>query len=111
MCEHSGEEKVSVHIISKKRLKEYAKSHASAKPGLEAWTRLAQVAQWTSLAEVHEVWASADLVGQLTVFNIGGNHFRLIAKIDYRHGKIFIRDMLTHTEYDREEWKNDAWFD
>ena len=61
MCEHSGEEKVSVHIISKKRLKEYAKSHASAKPGLEAWTRLAQVAQWTSLAEVHDVWASADL--------------------------------------------------
>jgi mRNA interferase HigB len=111
MREHSGEEKASVHIISKKRLKDYAKSHASAKPGLEAWIRLAQVAQWASLAEVHDVWASADLVGQLTVFNVGGNHFRLITKIDYRHGKIFIRDILTHAEYDREEWKNDAWFD
>ena len=42
------------------------------------------------------------------MFNIKGNTYRLIAWIDYRSQKVFIRHILTHAEYDKEEWKNDC---
>lgn len=40
-----------------------------------------------------------------TVFNIGGNNFRLITKIEYEYHKVFIKHVLTHPEYDKENWK------
>ncbi|WP_281261358.1 type II toxin-antitoxin system HigB family toxin [Chamaesiphon polymorphus] len=49
---------------------------------------------------LREAYPSADLVGIYTVFNIKGNHYRLIAEINYRSGTIFVRDILTHAEYD-----------
>lgn len=48
---------------------------------------------------------SADRVGKLTVFNIGGNKVRLIAAIHYNRKKVYIRAVLTHAEYDEERWK------
>lgn len=50
-------------------------------------------------------FASADYVEGLTIFDIGGNKFRLIAAIHYNRRKVYIRDVLTHTEYDRNAWK------
>jgi mRNA interferase HigB len=49
-------------------------------------------------------------VENLTVFNISGTNFRLITYIDYIYQLIFIRAVLTHTEYN-EKWKNDDWFE
>ena len=49
--------------------------------------------------------ASADQVGGLTVFNIGGNKYRLIAAIHYNRQKVYIRSLLTHADYDRNTWK------
>jgi mRNA interferase HigB len=46
----------------------------------------------------------------LQFFNIGGNKYRLITYINYQEKLVFIRDILTHTEYDKENWKNDDWF-
>ncbi len=48
---------------------------------------------------------SADGVGKYTVFNIKGNAFRLIAEINYRTGRLYIRHVLTHAAYDRGGWK------
>jgi len=45
------------------------------------------------------------MVGNLVVFNIGGNKYRLIAAIHFNRGKVYIRDVLTHAEYDKERWK------
>lgn len=50
-------------------------------------------------------FASADYVSGLTVFNIGGNKYRLIAAIHYNRRKVYIRHVLTHVEYDRDGWK------
>jgi mRNA interferase HigB len=44
------------------------------------------------------------------VFNIGGNDFRLITRVEYQRQEIYIRGVLTHAEYDKEDWKNDPWF-
>ena len=52
----------------------------------------------------------ADLVANFTVFNISGNNYRLITYIDYQAQIIFIRDVLIHADYDKENWKNDNWF-
>ena len=48
---------------------------------------------------------SADYVDPFMVFNIGGNKYRLIAVIHYNRRKVYIRQVLTHAEYDRDKWK------
>ena len=58
-----------------------------------------------SIAEIREIFPSADKVGKLTIFNIGGNKIRLAAAIHYNRKKIYIRAVLTHKEYDEGKWK------
>jgi mRNA interferase HigB len=58
-----------------------------------------------SFAELKATFASADKVGKLTVFNIGGNKVRLIAAIHYNTHKVYIRAVLTHQEYDLKKWR------
>lgn len=55
--------------------------------------------------EVRKEFPATDAVGPLTVFNIRGNRFRLITRIDYHWQVIFIKAVLTHAEYDRGGWK------
>ena len=57
--------------------------------------------------ELRQTFPHADSVGNFTVFNIGGNKYRLITYINYQQQLIFIRDILTHAEYNKENWKND----
>jgi mRNA interferase HigB len=94
-----------MHIISRKRLLEFAKIHADSETPLDIWYRIAKAAEWQNLVELREAYPSADLVGIYTVFNIKGNHYRLIGEINYRSGTIFVREILTHAEYDKDEWK------
>ncbi len=77
---------------------------------LRAWHQIAEHAAWTSPAELQQTYPSADFAQRLTVFNIGGNDFRLITRVEYERQEIYIRSVLTHAEYDKEDWKNDPWF-
>ncbi len=95
----------SVRIISKRRLREFWSDHPDAKEPLEAWYRVAKYAVWRNLAEARAVYPHADSVKGYTVFNIRGNTYRLIVKIEYALQIIFIRSLLTHNEYDRGVWK------
>lgn len=99
-----------MHIITRSRLMEFWSLHSSAERGLLLWYKLASSATWQNLVELREVFPSADLVGNFTVFNIGGNKYRLITLIDYTYQKVFIRAVLTHAEYDKDDWKKDDWF-
>lgn len=98
-----------MHIISRKALKAAAAKHSGLGPALDVWFRIAKKASWRSLAEVKQTYRHADSVtageNTFTIFNIGGNKFRLIVKIDYRYQKIFIKHVLTHAEYDKGGWK------
>jgi mRNA interferase HigB len=58
-----------------------------------------------NLSEVRQTFRHADVVGDKTVFNIKGNDYRLIVHIRYDLGIIYIKDLLTHAEYDRGTWK------
>lgn len=94
-----------MHVISRKRLREAAAIHADLEGPLDTWFRIAKKAKWNSLAEVRQTFPSTDAVEGYTVFNVKGNEYRLITRINYRTGRLFIREVLTHAEYDRGSWK------
>ena len=94
-----------VHVISRKKLLEAAGQHAGLGVPLDAWYRITKKADWHNLADVRLVFPAADAVEGYTVFNIKGNAYRLITEINYRTGRIFLRDVLTHAEYSKGVWK------
>lgn len=94
-----------MHIITRKRLMEFARIHPDARAPLNAWFTIVRKTDYTSFADLRMTFPAADQVGRFTVFNIGGNKFRLIAAIHYNRKKIYIRQVLTHAEYDRGAWR------
>lgn len=94
-----------MHVISKKMLREFWEKYPKARTPLEEWYHVARVAEWESFADVRETRADADQIGRFTVFDIGGNKYRLIATIHFNRGKLFVRRVLTHAEYDKGKWK------
>lgn len=94
-----------MHIITRKRLNEFADRHPYAESSLQQWYSLIKSGTFRSFVELRAVFPSADQVGKLTVFNIGGNTARLIAAIHYNRQRIYIRAILTHAEYDAGNWK------
>jgi mRNA interferase HigB len=99
-----------MHVITPVRLKEFWEKHPNAETSLRLWYKLTSLAQWQNFVELRQIFPSADQVENLTVFNIGGNNYRLITLVDYEYKKVFIRHVLTHGEYDKQNWKNDEWF-
>lgn len=95
-----------MHVISRKALREFALIHPDSEASLDAWFRMARRAQWRNLAEVRQIYPHADAVGDCTVFNIRGNHYRLICGIRYERQVIYIKYVLTHKQYDLGGWKN-----
>ncbi|OLE51456.1 MAG: hypothetical protein AUG51_23475 [Acidobacteria bacterium 13_1_20CM_3_53_8] len=94
-----------MHVITRKRLNEFAEKYPETKTALAQWYSLAKYNNFSNLAELRTIFSPVDRVGKLTVFNIGGNKVRLIAAIHYNRRKIYIRAVLTHAEYDEGKWK------
>lgn len=94
-----------MHVISRKKLKEAAERHSDLERPLDAWYRIVKKAVWRNLADVRNTFTTADSVGEWTIFNIKGNQYRLIVEVNYAFGRIYIRHVLTHSEYDRGGWK------
>lgn len=92
-------------MISRKALKDAVQQHRDLEGPLDTWYRVTKKADWTSLDDIRNTWRDTDGVGVYTVFNIKGNHYRLITKINYRSKIVFIRCILTHAEYDKDKWK------
>jgi mRNA interferase HigB len=96
-----------MHIISKKKLRDFWEKFPKAKSPLEAWYQIAKHAEWEQFADLRKTLNTVDLVGRFVVFDIGGNKYRLIAAIHFNRGKLFVRHVLTHAEYDEGKWKDD----
>lgn len=94
-----------MNIIGFKVVGKFVRLHPDAESPLNVWYKIAHEANWKNIVEVRQVYPHADAVGICTVFNIKGNHYRLITRIDYRAQAIVIRDVLTHAEYTKEKWK------
>ncbi|MFI5381463.1 MAG: type II toxin-antitoxin system HigB family toxin [Tepidisphaerales bacterium] len=99
-----------MRVISLKTLREFWRGHRDAEQALRQWYKTAVRAAWRSLRDVRQTYPHADGVasaggGVLTVFNICGNRYRLIARVCYDYQLINIRAVLTHEEYNRRDWK------
>jgi mRNA interferase HigB len=94
-----------MHVITRKRLNEFAREHPDAQSALEHWYRVMKTRRFTNFAQLRETFPSADQVDNKTVFNIGGNKYRLIAAIHYNRARIYVRAILTHRDYDKGTWK------
>ncbi|MBM3128653.1 MAG: type II toxin-antitoxin system HigB family toxin [Chloroflexi bacterium] len=94
-----------MHVITRKRLNDFASKHPDAQSSLARWRKLMQSGTFHSFVELRATFPNADQVGKLTVFNIGGNKARLVAAIHYNRQKVYIRAILTHNEYDQSDWK------
>ena len=94
-----------MHVITRKRLLEFNKKHPDCATSVESWYRIVKHTNFNTFAELRQTFPSVDRVGKLTVFNIGGNKARLISAIHYNTHRIYIRQILTHAEYDRGDWK------
>jgi len=94
-----------VRIIAKSRLMALAAAHGDCVQQVTDWYNITSKAPWHNLSDVRQTFRHADLVGDKTVFNIKGNDYRLITFIRYDLGIIYIKDLLTHAEYDKGKWK------
>lgn len=97
-----------MHVISEKKLREFWAKWPVARIPLQAWHRVVEHATWESFADIRQVYSNADQVGRCTVFDIGGNKFRLVVVVHFNRGKVYIRQVMTYKEYDKGAWKGDC---
>jgi mRNA interferase HigB len=99
-----------MHIISVKPIKDFIKQYPTAGASLYSWLEIVKKTNFSNPNELQNTFPSVDMVknkkgDNLIVFNIHGNEVRLIASIHYNRNKLYIRYILTHSEYDKEKWK------
>ena len=91
-----------MRVISKRRLREFWEVHPEAQTPLTVWYRWMLAKDYANPAEVRRDFARASLLGGTrTVFNIGGNRYRLVVTMRYDLGRVYVRHVLTHAEYDK----------
>jgi len=96
------------NVLTKPTLQAFWERHRDAQKELEAWFKVARKARWTSLADVRAPFPTADMVGQCLIFNICRNKYRLIVSANRSMTRLFVKHILTHKDYDRNEWKKDC---
>jgi mRNA interferase HigB len=94
-----------MRIIKRGALVQLWERHPDAKASLESWYGVVRGATWQTPVEMKQIYPNADLVGRRTIFNIAGNKYRLIARVNYQTQRVFVLHILTHAEYDRGGWK------
>ena len=90
-----------MRIISKKRLREFWLLHRDARRSLGDWHAVVEGCDWRSPADVKRTFGTASFVGDVVVFNIGGNKYRLTVNVRYRYHTVYVRRVMTHSEYDK----------
>ncbi len=93
---------VEVRVIAKRALRDFWSIHADCEQQLKAWYNEAEQASWKSPNDIKKDYPSASILQDNRVFfNIKGNTYRLIVKINYLYGIVWIRFVGTHAEYDK----------
>ncbi|MGE6739871.1 type II toxin-antitoxin system HigB family toxin [Allorhizobium pseudoryzae] len=97
-----------MRIIARSTLRHFVENLASRKEqdsvaeALDVWYHLTLKAEWQTSAEVKKTFAAASIVNaERVVFNIKGNHYRLVAAIDYENGLVWIKWIGSHRDCDR----------
>lgn len=98
-----------MRVISKKGLEAKIARHTECARQVRAWYSVVRKLRWSCLDDVRKHFQSADQVGPLLIFNLRGNRFGLIVRVSWQTERLFVKELLTHAEYDRKEWRQ--WLD
>jgi len=97
---------LKVILIGKNKIDEFKKTHSSSRKALDRWVKLIEGSNFNNPQEIKDLFGvNIDFVGIQAVFDVGGNKVRAITKIEYGNKIILITHVLTHTEYDKNKWK------
>jgi mRNA interferase HigB len=98
--------KNEMHIISKTVIKQFSAIHSEADQKLNVWFRAMEHNSAKNFNELKQTFPTADYVPKkFTVFNVGGNAYRVVTVIHYNTQRVYIRGVFTHAEYDK--WTKD----
>lgn len=91
-----------MHLISFRKLREFFEKDPNSRVALQDWHKRATKAEWDDFSDVKKTFNYVDSVGNSRfVFNVKGNHYRIIAKIAFKAKTIYVRWVGNHKEYDR----------
>ncbi len=89
-------------VLARNKLTDFMRKHASSRKALEAWFAEAERSDWQTPQDIKDRFSSADfLADNRVIFNIKGNHFRLVVKVRYRNGIVMVEWVGTHAEYSK----------
>jgi mRNA interferase HigB len=96
-----------MRVIAKRILREFWSKYTDSEQQLKTWYKEAPNSKWSSPNDIKKEYARASIIGDnRVVFDICGNKYRLIVKINYERQWVFIRFIGTHKEYDNVDAKN-----
>lgn len=97
-----------MRIISEKPIKDFWEKHPEAEGAMKDWIKHTREAVWGNFSDVRKTFNHADIYKSCVIFDVGGNKYRIIAKIKYEWKIVYIRFVLTHFEYDQKKWQADC---
>lgn len=97
-----------MRIISEKRLRDFWQKNSAAENAMREWIMTVKLADWNNFSDVRKTFNHSDIFGGCTIFDVGGNKYRIIAKAAFQIKVVFIRFVLTHKEYDEKKWQIDC---
>ena len=89
-----------MHVISRRALREFWERHPPAKTSLTVWFRVLESGDFADFNAIKRAFRAADYLAPYTIFDVGGNKYRVITVIHYNRQCVYIRHVLTHPEYD-----------
>ena len=90
-----------MRIITERRIREFYAKNKQSESVFRDWIRVVRKADWQSFSDVRDSFNHADFHNKLTIFDVGGNKFRSVAKIEHAKHLVFVKFVLTHFEYDK----------
>lgn len=92
-------------VLGREKLAKYYKKHSNVKGALEAWMSEVEAATWKTPQDIKDRYSSADFLAKnRVIFNIKGNHYRLVVKVRYQNGIAVVEWIGTHSEYDKQSF-------
>lgn len=100
-----------MRVVNEDVIGRFARRHSDCRGWLENWLRIVREAQWASIVDIRRTYPAADggvrvaSGGQVTVFNVSGNKYRLVVVVMFVGQTVVVLDVMTHAEYSRGQWK------
>lgn len=96
-----------MHVISFRRLREFYENDSNTKSAIQDWYKTVRKSEWKKFSDIKNCFNSADVIGNnRIVFNIKGNHYRIVAIVLFQIGRVCIRWIGNHRDYDGLESPN-----